>query len=76
MISKFIGLSVLAFCLIISVLRVLGVMDGDFIIPLILLSQLLILGYLVQLVQLVAKDIVIRYTRNSTPPSTQLHTWN
>ncbi len=76
MVNKFVGLLVVSFCLIISLLRALGIMDGDFITPLILLSQLLILGYLIQLVELVAKDIVVRYTRNSAPPPTQLHTWN
>lgn len=64
------------FCLTISLLRGIGVMDGDFIIPLILLSQLFMLGYLVQMVQMIAKDIVIRYTRNNAPPPPPLHTWN
>jgi hypothetical protein len=76
-ISKIIGLVLVVLCIAVSLLRGLGVLDGDFIIPLILLSQLFILGYLVQFVQMVAKDIVIRYTKPSTnnniPP---MNTWN
>lgn len=76
MVSKIIGVLLVLFCLIISVLRGIGIMDGDFIIPLILLSQLFILGYVVQMVQMFAKDIIIRYTKNNTPPTPPLHTWN
>jgi hypothetical protein len=73
---KTIGLMVVVFCLTISLLRGIGYMDGDFIIPLILLSQLFILGYLFQILQLVAKDIIIRYTKSSTTPPPPIHTWN
>jgi len=77
MINKFIGMAVLFSCLVISILRGLGVMDGDFIIPLILLSQLLILGYVVQLASLIAKDIVVRYNRSSKEDKQPIwHTWN
>lgn len=76
MISKAIGFLVVLACLTISVLRGIGVMDGDFIIPLILLSQMFILGYVVNLTNLLAKDIVLRYTRDSNKPTTTLHTWN
>jgi len=77
MINKIIGISVLAFCLIISLLRGLGIMNGDFILPLILLSQLLILGHVVQIMSLMAKDIVIRYNKSEGEiPPPLWHTWN
>lgn len=76
MVTKIVGMLLVLFCLTISLLRGIGVMGGDFIIPLILLSQLFILGYLVQMVQMFAKDILIRYTKNNTPPTPPLHTWN
>lgn len=77
MVTRIVGLLVLFACLTVSLLRGLGVMEGDFIIPLLLLSQLVILGYIVQLVQMFAKDILIRYTSNSTKTkTTNLHTWN
>jgi len=77
MVTRIVGLLVLLACLTVSLLRGLGVMEGDFIIPLLLLSQLVILGYMVQLVQMFAKDILIRYTSNSTKTTTtNLHTWN
>ena len=78
MLSKIIGLGLLVSCLSVSILRAIGIMDGDFILPLILLSQLFILGYIVNITQLLAKDIVLRYNRNnrvSTSTNT-LHTWN
>ena len=78
MVSKIIGAALLLSCIIVSVLRGLGVMDGDFIIPLVLLSQLLILGYIVNIAQLLAKDIILRYNRRDTGNNgtTTLHTWN
>lgn len=77
MISKIIGFLIVVACLTVSILRGTGVMDGDFIIPLILLSQMFILGYIVNITTLLAKDIVLRYNRGSKPPpTTTLHTWN
>ncbi len=76
MISKLIGLALLIACIVVSILRGTGYLEGDFIIPLLLLGQLLILGYLVQFVQLVAKDIVMRYTNKNTPINPPMHTWN
>ena len=77
MVSKLIGISLLLSCIIVSILRGTGYLDGDFIIPLLLLGQLLILGYLVQLTQIIAKDIIARYTRpNNNTNITTLHTWN
>jgi len=77
MISRFLGLILIVLCITISILRGTGVLEGDFIIPLILLSQLFILGYIIQLVQIIARDIVVRYTRNNKgPETTTLHTWN
>lgn len=75
MVSKIIGFLLVVFCVTVSVLRGLGVMEGDFIIPLILLSQLFILGYVVQLVQILVQYVLIRYNvkDNDTPI---LHTWN
>jgi len=76
-VSKLIGISLLLSCIIVSILRGTGYLDGDFIIPLLLLGQLLILGYLVQLTQIIAKDIIARYTRpNNNTNITTLHTWN
>ena len=60
MLSKLIGLIIVIACITVSVLRGLGIMDGDFIIPLILLSQMFILGYIVNVSILLAKDIVFR----------------
>jgi hypothetical protein len=75
--SKLIGLIIVIACITVSVLRGLGIMDGDFIIPLILLSQMFILGYIVNVSILLAKDIVFRYNRsNSKNSTTNLHTWN
>ena len=78
MVSKIIGLLIVIACLTVSILRGTGVMDGDFIIPLILLGQMFILGYIVNITTLLAKDIVLRYNKgNRQPPSTTtLHTWN
>lgn len=77
MVSKLIGVSLLLACIVVSILRGTGYLDGDFIIPLLLLGQLLILGYLVQLTQIIAKDIIARYTRpNNNTSITTLHTWN
>lgn len=78
MLSKIIGFSILLACLSVSILRAAGIMDGDFIIPLILLSQLFILGYIVNITQLLAKDILVRYNRNNrvNTSTTTLHTWN
>lgn len=77
MVSKVLGSLVLVFCLIVAVLRGIGIMQGDFILPLILLSQLLILGYIVNILQLISKDIFLRYTRNNRDnPTPPMHTWN
>lgn len=76
MLVKFLGISVLLGCLLVSILRGIGIMDGDFVIPLILLCQIFILGYLVQFLQLVAKDIVVRYTNKNRPEQPPMHTWN
>lgn len=76
MINKILAPLILIFCLLVSLLRGLGIMEGDFIIPLILLSQLFILGYLVQFLQMFAKDVVVRYTRQRNDPMPPLHTWN
>lgn len=77
MINKLVAASILIGCLIISVLRGLGIMPGDFILPLILLSQLMILGYVVNIAAIISKDIILRYTSKSKdvpPPIWQ--TWN
>lgn len=78
MVSKIIGFFVVLGCLTVSVLRGIGVMDGDFIIPLILLSQMFILGYIVNIATLLAKDIIVRYNKGSRQNSqiTTMHTWN
>ena len=78
MVSKIIGVAILIACLAVSILRAAGIMEGDFILPLILLSQLFILGYIVNITQLLAKDIILRYNRRGTgnTGTTTLHTWN
>ena len=77
MVNKIIGFIVILACLTVSILRGIGIMDGDFIIPLILLSQMFILGYVVNIVTLLAKYIVVRYNRDRNKMSpTTLHTWN
>jgi|GEM_PF-3993730 len=78
MVSKLIGALVVIACLIISFLRGIGVMQGDFILPLILLSQMFILGYIVNIATLLAKDIILRYNKSSKQrtSTTTLHTWN
>lgn len=78
MVSKIIGFLIIVACLTVSILRGAGIMDGDFIIPLILLSQMFILGYIVNITTLLARDIVLRYSRDNRqpPPTTTLHTWN
>ena len=72
MLSKLIGLIIVIACITVSVLRGLGIMDGDFIIHLILLSQMFILGYIVNVSILLAKDIVFRYNRSN---SKKIHTY-
>lgn len=78
MVSKIIGFFIVLGCLTVSVLRGIGVMNGDFILPLILLSQMFILGYIINIATLLAKDIVVRYNKGSRQrlSTTNLHTWN
>lgn len=75
---KLVGALILFLCVLVSVLRGLGVMSGDFIVPLILLSQLFILGYMYNLLQIVSKDIILRYNINMNQKNSgpDLHTWN
>ena len=75
---KLVGALVLFLCVLLSVLRGLGIMSGDFIIPLILLSQLFILGYLYNLLQIVSRDVILRYNINMNQKNSgpDLHTWN
>lgn len=75
---KLVGALILFLCVLVSVLRGLGVMSGDFIVPLILLSQLFIVGYLYNLLQIVSKDIILRYNINMNQKNSgpDLHTWN
>lgn len=75
---KLVGALILFLCVLLSVLRGLGIMSGDFIIPLILLSQLFILGYLYNLLQIVSRDVILRYNINMNQKNQgpDLHTWN
>lgn len=75
---KFLGSFVLISLITVSVLRGIGVMSGDFIVPLMLLVQLIILGYIYNILQLISRDIVIRYNSNmnSKGRAPDLHTWN
>lgn len=75
---KFIGALVLLGCLTVSILRGVGIMPGDFVIPLILLSQLLIAGYVYNLLQITSRDILIRYNiyMDSQENKPAPHTWN
>lgn len=63
MISKIIASLILILCLLISLLRGVGILQGDFILPLLLLSQLIIVGYIYQLLKIVSDDVILRYNR-------------
>ncbi len=73
---KIVGLMVLAGLLFVSVLRSIGMMEGDFIIPLILLSQLLITGYLYNILQIISRDVLIRYNKSVSSISYNKEKWN
>lgn len=75
---RVIGFLVLVGLLSVSILRGIGYLDGDFIIPLILLSQLVIAGYLYNLLQIISRYVLIRYNdiMNNSEPSPPNHTWN
>lgn len=67
-----------------SILRGIGIFQGDPLIPLMLVVMLIISGYLYNLIDLISKDIVMRYNRDmlkqqqkdQQQPPTTFFSWN
>lgn len=62
-----------------AILRGLGIFQGDPLIPLILIILLVISGYLYTMIDLISKDIIMRYNRDmlkKQQPPTNLFNWN
>lgn len=80
-ILKIVAVTIILLILSISVLRAVGVLDGDPIIPLILLIIMFIAGYLYNMINLLSAYIVIRYNEisakeKSTENMPQWISWN
>lgn len=67
-----------------AILRGLGIFQGDPLIPFILIVLLVISGYLYTLIDLISKDIIMRYNRDmlkqqqkeQQQPPTTFFSWN